>query len=107
MKSAFSENMEASVGREGHIDTNCKYSLLFKICIKLMQYSLILVARSVSTVTLMDEQRLTPIYRRNVSESILYNLSSTEPITPYKSPELGSDAYDIQVLCNHSFFGRY
>ncbi|KAG1084178.1 hypothetical protein G6F42_021898 [Rhizopus arrhizus] len=83
MKAAF----EASADQERHIDTN--------------------LARSCSTVTILDEERLTPIYRRNIAKSILYNLTKTEPTTPYKSPEIGSDAYDIKVLCDQSFFGRY
>ncbi|KAL9559837.1 hypothetical protein MBANPS3_000217 [Mucor bainieri] len=83
MKATF----EASADQEGHIDTN--------------------LARSCSTVTILDEERLTPIYRRNIAKSILYNLTKTEPIEPYKSPEIGSDAYDIKVLCDQSFFGRY
>ncbi|KAI8643699.1 hypothetical protein BD408DRAFT_442373 [Parasitella parasitica] len=84
MKTTFSD---ASADQEGHIDTN--------------------LARSVSTVTIVDEERLTPIYRRNIAKSILHNLTKTEPFEPYKSPEIGSDAYDIKVLCDQSFFGRY
>jgi hypothetical protein len=99
--------MEASADRKGHINTNCKYNVLFKICNNLMKYSLILVARSASIVTITDEERLTPIYRRNVAESILYNLSRTKPVTPYKSPELSSDACAIRELCDQSFFGRH
>ncbi|KAL7310787.1 hypothetical protein PS15m_010239 [Mucor circinelloides] len=83
MKATF----EASADQEGRIDTN--------------------LARSCSTVTILDEERLTPIYRRNIAKSILYNLTKSEPVTPYKSPEIGSDAYDIKVLCDQSFFGRY
>lgn len=66
-----------------------------------------IVARSCSTVTILDEERLTPIYRRNIAKSILYDFGKTESIAPYKSPEFGSDAYDIKVLCDQCFFGRY
>lgn len=104
MKAAF----EASADQEGHIDTNCKCMIL---CVAYKHWLIILsiytVARSCSTVTILDEERLTPIYRRNIAKSILYDLTKTEPIAPYKSPEIGSDAYDIKVLCDQSFFGRY
>ncbi|KAK4519507.1 Vacuolar protein sorting-associated protein 70 [Mucor velutinosus] len=83
MKAAF----EASADQEGHIDTH--------------------LARSCSTVTILNEERLTPIYRRNIAESTLCSPTNTEPIAPYKSPEIGSDAYDIKLLCDQSFFGRY
>ncbi|KAI8059420.1 uncharacterized protein B0P05DRAFT_558643, partial [Gilbertella persicaria] len=76
------------------------------------------LSRSISTVTIAgkdsendeeDEHTSAPIYRRNISDCILYNQTKTEPKTGvlYISPKIGSGAaYDIKLLCEQSFFGH-
>lgn len=52
----------------------------------------------------------TPIYRcRNTSGNYLAsaNEDQQDPLEGYKSPEIGTDAYDIKKLCDQSFFGRW
>lgn len=55
-----------------------------------------------------EEDAKTPIYRRrNTSHTSLFHTEDEEPVQPYKSPLIGSDAYNIKLLCDQSFFGRW
>jgi hypothetical protein len=50
---------------------------------------------------------ITPIYRlRNTSGKLLVD-SIEDPVEAYNSPAIGTAAYDIQKLCDQSFFGRW
>lgn len=55
-----------------------------------------------------EEVCSTPIYLHHstISQNTT-KVDKKEPTTPYKSPVKGSVAYDIKVLCEQSFFGRW
>ncbi|KAI8082039.1 hypothetical protein BDF21DRAFT_492843 [Thamnidium elegans] len=53
-----------------------------------------------------EEEASTPIYKRHHTlHKSSTNLPNVAPSVPYKSPVVGSDAYDIKLLCEQSFFG--
>ncbi|GAA5797333.1 hypothetical protein HPULCUR_002714 [Helicostylum pulchrum] len=53
-----------------------------------------------------EEEASTPIYKRHHTlQRSSTNLPNVAPPAPYKSPVVGTDAYDIKLLCEQSFFG--
>ncbi|KAI9356905.1 hypothetical protein BD770DRAFT_444004 [Pilaira anomala] len=62
--------------------------------------------KAVKSVKEEEEKASTPIYKRHQTSQLpLFNSPNAAPTVPYKSPVIGTDAYEIKLLCEQSFFG--